>query len=846
MRFRKDIGLFLLFLIPGSLAWASVAPAASRDEIRKQLATFFSHIDDQSPPALTAISKSPETLAAINKRIASMSDAELADFQKMMKEVPDWQTAPQQITKMLPPEAMKTIEKTSAEFTKNAPRAERMRSDISTLSTVLKMLPDAKLKELGIDRSMIDSLNLANAQLSPLQAGILERQLEGSAGWQEKAAAAISSLPPALQRGAAALAKHGPITASDIVELEKYRAALQEVLRRVDALPGETKKHLKIDDLRADIAQLRSVTPDILFMVREQVSPEQLQKLSDSVKLMERLSISDEDLKTAERFRADLANVFAPDPAAAEIQKKIDSLTPGELLMMRSGISDVDAWKEKTSAYVAAFSDPGLAQRIAVVQQANPDPAAVAALEKFRAESLAYIDSVASSADPKLVQSARDAVQHAPLGKLEIFRTATTPAHHISPQTVLLIANDISLNCVVSLGSIDLGALGKFSLGSLDFNFICKPIQDAINGVGDAISSAVNAAKNALTDVINTVKNSLQAAIDAVTNTVNTLVQGIIDTANNISNFVRTIPDLAWNAIKSAFNALLDINLGGGLTLRKLIGGTVSQIVPTLQNVLKLTGDFWNSLNDSLPLIPCPPDGFSTPFGTVGTDGAVTKYNRYAFFLDKIFGLIPSDVFSLEVKIPAQVLYAAWQYLGLCLQDAANARSSAQQDARFNTLSTGITNLGNQASNNTLMLIATVNGDFTNLANQITSLSNLTSTDDANLTTLITNKMIDLTNLIKSKTDDARQLALRMAIEVDLQNGPPSGLVMFQLPQANGGNLELVRDTVNSDINAVLASGQSVGQAQKYFSDGLTAMTNGKFRDAFKSFQKAYSELTKP
>jgi len=272
--------------------------------------------------------------------------------------------------------------------------------------------------------------------------------------------------------------------------------------------------------------------------------------------------------------------------------------------------------------------------------------------------------------------------------------------------------------------------------------------------------------------------------------------------------------------------------------LRTLIAGGLKQVVPALQNALSLGEGFWNSLNDTLPLIPCPPDGFSTPFGTVGTGDAVTKYNRYAFFLDKIFGLIPSDVFSLEVKIPAQVLYAAWQYLGVCLTDAAAARDSAQTDKRWADLTTSITNLGNQSGNNTLTLIAAISGSFA-------SLTTLTTNDDAALTTLINNKSTDLKTNDNQKFEDARQLNLRLAIELNLQTDEAHALAMFQLPQADGGYLEVVQKVVNDDINGVLASGQTAGNAQRFFADALTAISQGKFKLAFKNFQHAYSELTK-
>ncbi|HJT17158.1 MAG TPA: hypothetical protein VJ853_07215, partial [Thermoanaerobaculia bacterium] len=282
--------LFAVLLLPATFAYANTAPAANREEVRKKLDAFFAHMDDKSPGALRNISKSPETLKQIDQRIATMSDADVAEFQKLMNEVPDWQNAPQAMSKILTPDAMKTIDKASADFTKRAPEAEKTRSDISTLATVLKMLPDAKLKELGVTREMLDSLDGAINQISPLQAGILEQQAAKSAGFKEKADAAMAALPPALQKGAAALAKHGPLSALDKVELEKFRAQMITLFNRVQNLPAQAKKDMKIEDLGPSLAQLDRATPEMLFMFREQMPAESIQKLSDSVNIMEKIA----------------------------------------------------------------------------------------------------------------------------------------------------------------------------------------------------------------------------------------------------------------------------------------------------------------------------------------------------------------------------------------------------------------------------------------------------------------------------------------------------------------------------------------------------------------------------
>jgi hypothetical protein len=85
-------------------------------------------------------------------------------------------------------------------------------------------------------------------------------------------------------------------------------------------------------------------------------------------------------------------------------------------------------------------------------------------------------------------------------------------------------------------------------------------------------------------------------------------------------------------------------------------------------------------------------------------------------------------------------------------------------------------------------------------------------------------------------------LDLRLQIELNLAAKQP--LAMFQLPQANGGYVELVRDVVADAISAMLASGQTVGKASKYFEDGVAAMSLGNFKQAYLAFQRSYLELT--
>ncbi len=127
----------------------------------------------------------------------------------------------------------------------------------------------------------------------------------------------------------------------------------------------------------------------------------------------------------------------------------------------------------------------------------------------------------------------------------------------------------------------------------------------------------------------------------------------------------------------------------------------------------------------------------------------------------------------------------------------------------------------------------------------MTPFRDLVNTQSSNLTNLVDNKTGEVEGLINQKTDDARQLDLRLQIELNLAAGEGNALAMFELPEANGGYLEMARDIVDNEISSLLAAGLPIGQAQKLFNDALSWIAGGRFKDAYDSLQKAHNELTK-
>jgi hypothetical protein len=82
-------------------------------------------------------------------------------------------------------------------------------------------------------------------------------------------------------------------------------------------------------------------------------------------------------------------------------------------------------------------------------------------------------------------------------------------------------------------------------------------------------------------------------------------------------------------------------------------------------------------------------------------------------------------------------------------------------------------------------------------------------------------------------------LTLRLQIEANLGQQTPVGL--FELPQAQGGQLELVRSIVSDIIQKMLAAGQDVRNAQMKLAQGNADFAAGNFKTAYGDYAQAYS-----
>jgi hypothetical protein len=865
--------LLTLIVVPALTLHAAVVPNGTAD-VRRELSAYFAGIDKNAPTVLGGLAKSPETMAAVQQRIATMSDAEVAEFRKMMHDAPDWKAAPELFAKSFPPEVLSQVRRVGSDYAARIPRGEEMRDDVRTLTKVLSLLPDEKLKELGVDRATVDALEKTIDGITPLEAAMLQRQLSERGPWEARSAAAVGAMPPALQRGAAALAQHGPLTEKDVAELGNFRSELTALLGRIDQLPDDTKKTLKIDDFRAQLGRLDAASPDMLFMVRHNVTPQMLTALEDNVAFLEQVAgLTDEELARLETFRGELTSAFeeleeqGSGQQGPGIREMLAGLEPSHLMLLEKGMSQFGRWQTALPVFYRTLASPDLAPRIALLQGPTPDPAAVAELESFRASTLVEIEAAAAlpDADAQLIARARERLATLPLERLELMRMTLRnmpPTATAADRLSVVSLHEIDFNCYVSMPD---------PVPNISLDFICNPIEDALEAIEHSIISTVNTIVASVQSALNTAISSMSAvlntAISAVTSTVNSLVSSITDTVTTISDFIMTIPDLAWDAMKMALDLLLDIEIRNGVTLRDLVADGAEEGLAAMKTLMGLAGDWWSAISSfTLPMIPCPPSGFHTPFGDVGDGAAADNYARYHLLIEGLIGLIPDTETSLAIKIPAQVAYMLYDFLGVCLEQAAADADAAEMTARHNLVLTNfgalethirteVAGLALTNSSNTDDLTNLINGQSADVRNTVVvesaAIQELLRTRGTSTRTLISNESDEIQTLIRNEGEETRSdldafhdMHLRLTIERVLQAGVGREMALLQLLEPLG-HLGLVGDIVRETLDAMDATSQGIGIARKSYDEAVALMNAGREKEAFKAFSAAYRAATK-
>ena len=140
-------------------------------------------------------------------------------------------------------------------------------------------------------------------------------------------------------------------------------------------------------------------------------------------------------------------------------------------------------------------------------------------------------------------------------------------------------------------------------------------------------------------------------------------------------------------------------------------------------------------------------------------------------------------------------------------------------------------------------ILATHDADIKNiLAAHDAVIRNLIATHDTEVKTALQEHHNAVIVLITANQSQSLRIDIEMALADTNDN---KRISLFYLPYAHGGLLELVRQTVLDNMNANLAAGLSIGNAQSWFDRAEESFAAGDYKKAYDQYAKAYKEVVK-
>jgi hypothetical protein len=155
---------------------------------------------------------------------------------------------------------------------------------------------------------------------------------------------------------------------------------------------------------------------------------------------------------------------------------------------------------------------------------------------------------------------------------------------------------------------------------------------------------------------------------------------------------------------------------------------------------------------------------------------------------------------------------------------------------------------------NTSSIMSNINTSTTNIINNDnTNTSNIVANDNTNKDAIIANDNSNKDAIIANDNSNTQQILsvimagqaqqLQMAIENNLSKTNPV-IGMFELPAAEGGQLETVAQIVTDTISNLVSAGQSVGSANYYLSLANTYYASGRYKTSYYYYALAYRTAT--
>jgi len=150
-----------------------------------------------------------------------------------------------------------------------------------------------------------------------------------------------------------------------------------------------------------------------------------------------------------------------------------------------------------------------------------------------------------------------------------------------------------------------------------------------------------------------------------------------------------------------------------------------------------------------------------------------------------------------------------------------------------------------------------ISGQVTGVANQIevhdtdikttlaanqTELLNVLADNQAELLNVLADNQAELLDVLATNQAQSVKIEIEKALADTNDN---KRLSYFYLPQAQGGLLETVRQTVLDAIDANQAAGLSTAKARSWFAKAEASFAGGDYKLAYDQYAKAYLELVK-
>jgi hypothetical protein len=239
-----------------------------------------------------------------------------------------------------------------------------------------------------------------------------------------------------------------------------------------------------------------------------------------------------------------------------------------------------------------------------------------------------------------------------------------------------------------------------------------------------------------------------------------------------------------------------------------------------------------------------------------------------ALIADGILLAVPTDLISLAVRIAAVVVWAVphatlrgfehlYNIASACDDADHQALVSQNLDVKVSTLATQtsvntlITNLSTLSTlvNTRLDVAVSTRASQTSVNTLLTNVNSLQNSvtvfhNEFTANAIVVNNKLDAANTkldnLAITVSDQGALNLRIHIEDDLADPGNHPLALFEVPEANGGYLNLARSIVADTIAKMQATGQGVGNAQAFLAAGDAARAAGDYKGAYANYGKAY------